>query len=1007
MAKPWERYQNSNTGEAPKTGPWSRYQKPDGGESPQEGQLWGGDGPTGTLGRFAAGMNDLISGTVMAPLDITNAAAEALGLEGGLSSDDVQDAVNSRIGGPSSKDDLGMAGAVGAGAGLGLTMLVPFLGAARARGAAAPLTSRLNQADAAEQLGGVVKPVSDELLKSGNPIIRGVGVARRAAGRTGLVKDAPTIVVNNGTRGTGVLNNARRVGEDFVDAAAASPGRVVAAEVAGNTGASVGQELAPEDNPQAQLLATLGGGLAGSSIVGAADGLPRALARVPTIRGGLSVASGAADRLRMAAGMEPKATMGRAGQIINRQATDADRAARNFNSSMASGEDIPVQARLGDEGLDALNRRLRLNDPEFAAQQAAGEEAALGNVARQVRGSAGEGTLEDTGRAARQRMEQFNQNAGQMAQSARERPATLLRTQAPREPEYQNSAQFNQALQRARQEANGEVNQYWRQTDAFRDAPAPAQPVVQAFDELRDDLGYSSRQFGQEMPAALRRILGTPGGRPVNADGTPATTTVGELDSLRRQLSRELRSTSFEQNGTRHYALRRMRDAVYQALDQVEGDGGDVVRRAVGATRELHDRFSRDAIGRILGASGSGGERVQPENVLSTLLPATGNGPRTTAPANLRQRERALGGRAEVAGRALVNGGEGTALNASREVAEVQRQVGDYYYRRMMDAATNNGQLDPARMQRFLETNRDAMQSSSLTQDMYARLVNASDAFQRGDARALRIESIMNQRAPKEARAAQFIDGLPEGSDSDAFLTNLRRMVTTGNTADNIRQLRRQVSRDQTGLAEQGLQNGILNLTLDTIRRQGQPDADALLRILNGSGTSPIERQVGRAINAGLTGQQRDMLRQTAQAMRRIQRGSQGLAADPSAVGGSALERTLRQVISIHAGNLIGNLFTPRNASSGANTSLAAGQQAIGMSRGFLSWLTDSPTEIVLREAFNDPQTMRELLERGSGRYANRVPAKVIGTWMAQSLPPAADMAENEAEQRLGDQPSQ
>lgn len=977
MAKPWERYQ-ANTGGAPATGPWSRYRNTDSQSPADEGPTWGGEGLGGVLSRFAAGANEAIGDAILSPLDLTSAASEALGFGGGLTSDKIQDAVNSRIGGPSSEDDLGTAGAVGEGAGLGLSFMVPVLGAARGVNAGGRV-SRINQGEAAAQLGGTAQR-SDSAL-------------RRAASELGIAKDTPTVVINRGTTGTGLTAGARRVGEDMVDRAAAAPGLITAGEVAGNAGASAGAEAADPDDPVQQLLYTLGGGLTGGGVASALEGAPRAIARVPSVRGGLSIAGGMRDRAMMAMGGQPKASEARAATTLQRQASDFDRAERNFTQARANNDDAPVRAQLDDEGLNALERRLRLNNPEFAAQQQQRDTDALSRAAGGMRNAAGEGTLADTGRAARERMAGFNQQAQGAAENARGRGSRILRTEAPAEPEYQNSAAFNRALEGARSDARQEVNQYWRQTDQFKDQPAPAQNTVAAFDSLRDDLGYASGQAGRELPGYLRRVLDR--ARP---DG-PAETTVGELDGLRRQITRDLRGAE----GTKAYALRQMREAVYQDLDGTPGDAGEAVRTAVGASRELHNRFSRDIVGRLLGRSGSGGERVQPEEVLRTALPTNATSG-TKGVANLRQIGRSLDGPENAAGRALVSGNERAALSASRQAGQVRQQVSDYYYRRMVDAGTTGGQMSPAKMRQFLETNRDAMNSSELTRDTYARLSNAVNRAESGDARALEIENIMNQRAPKEARAAQFIDGMPDGSDGDAFMGNLRRMVLNGDAGRNVEQLRRQVRRDETGLAEQGLQNGILNTVLDEVRRQGQPDAEALLRVVNGNGTSVVERQLNRAIQTGLTSQQRDMMRRTAESIARIQRGAQGSAAPDSILRGGALEQLIRNVFAIHAGNAAGGMIAPGGAGGGANTSLAAGQQAIGMFRQLFGWLADSPTELVLRKAFQDPDTMRALLDRGSSRNRSDQATRVLGTWMAQALPPAAEVAENEVRERTGSQ---
>lgn len=985
MPGPWEKYQK--TGGAPSTGPWSRYandsREPN---APRdEGDpTWGGEGVGGAISRFAAGANDAITGAALAPLDLTSWASEKLGFGRGVTSDDVQDSVNRRIGGPMSSDDLGTAGAVGEGAGLGLSFLVPLFGAARGVSPASRV-SRINQGEAAEQLGGTA--------------VRSDSALRRAASELGIAKDTPSIVINRGTTGTGVRAGIRRVAEDAVDRAAAAPGLVAAAEIAGNAGAATGQELADPEDPVQQLLGTLGGGLVGGGLTTALEGAPRALARVPSVRGGLSVAGGARDRIAMALGGQPKASEERAATTLRRQASDFDQAERNFTEARRAGDETPVRAQLNDEGINALERRLRLNSPEYAARADAADTEAVGTAARSMRNGAGQGSLADTGRAAQQRLDQFNAAAQRGAEQARGRSQQFLRTNAPSEPEYRNSAAFNRALESARSDARTEVNDYWRQTDRFRNQEAPAENTVDAFESLRDELGYSSGQFGRELPSPLKRILGR-NARPAEDDANNTLkTTVGELDSLRRQLNRELRGA----DGTRAYALRQMRDATYRDLEATPGDASQAVRNAVGASRELHDRFSRDIVGRLLGRSASGGERVQPEEVLRRALP-TSDSSRTTGVANLRQIGRSLEGAESVAGRSLVSGGQGAALRASRQAGQVRQQVSDYYYRRMIDAGTSNGQLDPAKMRSFLDTNQDALTSSDMTRDLYARLDTAVRQYEQGSARALEIENVMNQRAPKEARAAQFIRGMPEGSDGDAFMANLRKMIVNGDANQNVAELRRQVRRDPTGLAEQGLQNGILNTVLDEVRRQGQPDAEALLRVINGTGNSVIERQLNRAVQSGLTDSQRDLMRRTAENIRRIQSGAQGGAAPDSVLRGSALEKLIRNIFAIRAGNAAGGIFAPSGAGQGANTSLAAGQQAIGTFRQLFGWLADSPTELVLRKAFQDPDTMRALLDRGSSKNTSRQATRVLGTWMAQALPPAEDVAENEAEQRLGSQ---
>lgn len=804
-------------------------------------------------------------------------------------------------------------------------------------------------------------------------------------------------------------SGARRALDTMLRETNNARGAAAASETAGNVGASTGQYAAQENGYEPgswqSTASQVGGGLLGSLSPFAASGVARAAGAAGNVMPLPKIARTTAERINVARGGDySRDTMNTAADVLQDQASDVSRARMEMANNGGNVDNLSPAQQTGDRGLMAIANRLNRRTP--AAEEAARRQSE--NSAESAQGrvnSIGENVpLARTGEELQRRLQSVRDRAQSGNRNIQQRAQQAEENLGPIRSRSDVSEDFDANVNAAYDEARGQTQSLWNQVD--QDQQVNTDNLIAQLRSEVDDAGSVDQLFGGDVPGPARRLLqqgedaqrqnaaaGQQARDMGNADATdqPVQTSVREMQNLRRVLGQRAASAGSGANPDRNRAriMNNLVGAIDDDLETATGGAGDSLRRAVQGTRQMSERFRRNpATNNIITRSGTGGERVEPEQALERAVPLGSQGSNSRGRSGARQIDQAI---------TESFTGDGSGLPASSNGPQIQRNVEDYltgeFARR---ARGGDGNLDARRAQQFVRDNSEVLDLPQFSQ-LQTRLRTAADMRRRGEDTQQRMNSLFDRlQDPRQSRAAMFMGR----STDDGSYQNAISNILNGDSGDNMNQIMRQVRRDETGDALRGLKSGFTRQMMARLRgRDGLPDGDRMADIVGSRSTNDMEPEdasMARAARQLFNETERNRISDAAKSLSRLRQSAEvdPTNADLSGGGINLLTSLAAKYSGAQLGGALGG--SAGGSMQGANIFSRLLDQSLG---SFLR----SPVEQALGDAVADPRLMRALLERNtserrllSPRDAN---SRIIGAWLSQ-VPMNEDLQRQQNEQQ-------
>lgn len=660
---------------------------------------------------------------------------------------------------------------------------------------------------------------------------------------------------------------------------------------------------------------------------GIAGGLLGGLSPVAATQGPLARAGRAAINWgsRQIAPFTERGARQIAGDRLRGLSADPDQALTNLEQP-SIGNLSPAQ-RTGEPGVMALERTVADTDPRFA-RALEGQQDASAQALRQFAREVG-------GEPARAR--QFFE--GQI-EAARENAARRLQMIEPERRSSANAAIVREELDGAFSAAKQVENEIW--SDVPPMAVVPTQRTRNMFEEIVQN---TPRAKADEIPQLARNLLGD--------DGFAPSEPVSEVYGLYSRLGQMVREEAAKPAPNRSIIanLTRLRGALLEDLGAA-GDTqtavGSAINQARNYSREVADTFESGTVGRLLGATRQGGDRVDPS---LTLEAALGSG----------------GTRGSVGARDITDaaafGGDGSRLQTTQGAVE------DFIRGRFVDRTARSGEISPDRARDFMSRERETLD----------RFPSLAEQF---------------SGAEQAARSVADLQASPGGAfirtqQGNEIAQNVfGRNVTDPQEA--ARALFRQASADETGQAVAGLKGGAVDFVMGaaTTASRGDPQ-------ISGRAIRNTIDENRAALNEILSDTEIDRLSRIGREFTKLERarGSGLLAGDIVDDQPNRIVEYLARVVAARSG-----------AQMGAGTS-GASLQAAGMAsnrvREMMRRLQGGRAEALLREAVQDERLMRSLFEEMTSRQNSERAFSVIEQWLESTARGVAATQATDAPQGL------
>lgn len=493
-----------------------------------------------------------------------------------------------------------------------------------------------------------------------------------------------------------------------------------------------------------------------------------------------------------------------------------------------------------------------------------------------------------------------------------------------------------------------------------------------------------------KMPAKARQFLA-----PDSNQRLQDVDTVQEVWGLRSDLLESARAArAAGENNTARIA-ENIADALLDDLGartgDLKGEAGESLRAALDFSREVAERFRQGAVGRILGREKTGGDKVDPRLTLDATV---GSGGVKGEVATSEILDAAPNSQEEI-GRFLQDKffrssvrGDRLIPDAARRFATENSELLDRYpdlRNRILDAAeaqedasriadssvSRKRQVGSASDKRRRNVDAEARESSRTAERLARETIRSIEALATDQVK--RIDSTTTSRikalqSPNESAAARFLSAPVDEEFSRVLKANNPRMAA--------RELSRQVAKDETGRAAQGLKASVVDFLIrdaetGTFDDLGQQTLSGrrLQKALTDTRTSA-------ALSEVLSNDEMRRLQRIASELSKIE-ASQGRLPD---VGGvlndvpSALLAMPARVMAARAGAQFGA------GTSGA--SLLTANIFSQRAREFMSRLTNDTAYALIVEAVQDPRAFRALFSKTNTPKQQKQAAARFDAWL-------------------------
>lgn len=721
---------------------------------------------------------------------------------------------------------------------------------------------------------------------------------------------------------------AAPVAQTMMQSAANRPALTIAGELAAGGGAGVGRQVGETQfpgEPGKQSLAELAGGLTAAAAPSAAIKVPWAIAnRLPVAGHLIRGAKGAIVPFTEAGGRV------RASNRLRDLVPDPEAAARAMDEENISG--LSPSEMTGDERLMAMERKIL--DADATADKAAKMRRAESSKALrgEMEGMA-EGDISATRGAIEARRSGVLDKLYQRAEAAAETAKTKLEGVTPSKQRIETSAQVRDEIDAALKAARKMERELWRNVP--QDANVPTTAGRDAYLAKTSEL---SRAQMDNIPAKARRFLD-----PGSNEKLAAVDTVKEVHGLYSALRTESRLA----RSAGEFDKARVSDDIADAILDDLGAGvdttevGEMFNAARGFSFELNQKFRQGAVGRILGYTKEGGLSTPAE---LTLDVTTGRG----GPRGLVDTNDIL--------RAVEGGPEQT-----------RDAIGQFLRQKFTAAAVDQGQVNPAKARNFVQSNKEVLDQFPELQKSF---LDAGQAQQIADtvgkasaARAKRLQS------PSISKTAEFLNA--------RVGEEISRVYESQNPRAMARELRKQVSKDKTRKAVDGLKSGFVDYLIN--RATTKQFDEALEPVISGRGllAALLDPKTQAMAGEWMAPQQMARLERIAKEFMKLETAQGRL---PS-IGG-VMQDTPATIIT-----LVGTTLGARTgAQLGKGTSGASLKTASFMSKQvnkFLGNITNDKAAQLIHDAMDDKELYQSLLRGIDTVEGQKFVNRRLNAWLA------------------------
>ncbi len=679
-----------------------------------------------------------------------------------------------------------------------------------------------------------------------------------------------------------------RISRDIANTFGRKPITAVSLEAGAGATAGAGRVAAGDDATEAeQVLGELAGGLTFGGLTGLVSGTVSLAGNTPGVKLAREILSRILPFSRQGA-------FEAASKRVREQAADPEAAAER----VIEGGPLTAAQNTGEPGLMALEKDVY----EQSALLQKRYEDQLTEASRAIRDSIRlPGSVEDAQAFVGNRLERTVQ-----ALDARVKQAAIAATQrinalAPKRKAAESSAIVREEIDKALATARAQERELW---DAVpEDAVIDTKGLFGEFDAIRMSLPRAKRDI---IPDKARRFLDRESNERLGD-----METVQEVQGLRSALLEEMRKARKDGEFNKARIISQIEQALLDKL--MEAEGGDALTAARDFSRILNERFTKGAVGRILGQES---REVDPRRTLETTI-----------------------GRGGEQGRV-----EGEQVLDATDGAGAVLDTADYLKAEFAERAFRGGEYNRAAAEAFMRNNAEALE---MFPDLQRQMADANSAVALRD-RLTKTAGARRDRLNNRTVASRFIDAEVEDA--------IARVLSARNPTESAKELRRLVAKDKTGKALDGVQGAFVDHLMSQARTTDADEAGELVisgrrfwNLLN-------EPKTKRALNALMTGDQIKRLRQAAIQFRNLETSRR---VSPT---GAIMTDAPGKLISF----IMGTLGARAGAQLGAGTSgasLRTASKTAGIFESFAKQLSGDRAAMMIEDAIlKDPQLFRALL---------------------------------------------
>lgn len=783
-----------------------------------------------------------------------------------------------------------------------------------------------------KNIASIMRSVNIGPRESEQPTTIGANIAQGVGGAA-----AGLLPMGGAMKGLSLMDGlAGAIGKNAISSVVAHPIATTAADLAAGgysgVGGAIGDSVSP-GNPVAKSIGQILGGAA--SILS-----PTQLA----MRAG---SAGVNTFKKVILPFTESGATVRAAERIQNLVPDAGAAAAALEQPTITNL-TPAQMT-GDPRLLALQNAVAKNNVSVDNAIRAANEANIGILKNEIGKIRGEGSVADAQQHLGTRQDQFSNLLDERLQAAKDNTDKAVSNLAPEMRSSQASVIARSELESAKDDARTQEKKLWNQVP--RDVLVEKANTANTYNKLLADTPAAQQE---DIPKALvAKVLrdpvrgeptiqttydayGIPRTKEIPPAEVPTTETIGELQGLRSKLleGERIAAADGRANSARMHGM--LADAVLEdmgaATKRIQGPVGQQLRDAMDFSKQLNDKFTRGEVGRILGTTRTGGNKIAPELTLGSVL----------------------GG-----GKVKGNVGLQNMLDAA-DTPELRGSVENYLKDQLSKTVMKDGTLNSSAARKFMDENVDILDKFP---DLKQSIASAAEYTDNLAAKSTRTQQVQKTLvSDSKNQVSKFINA-PIDKEFDVI-------VASRDPAGFTKDLLNRASKDSTGAAAKGLKASAVDYVLNKSMKGGDLHGETLLANLNNN------PKMAAALEQVLTPDEMQRMRRIGGEMKAIQTTTNkdvgGVIND---IPSKLIELPIRMLAA-------GAGAKASKATVGGNGSLVAAGMFSEAAKKYVGSLTRDKAYELLVQAVQDPQLMKALLTSTTTKVGQKAASQKLEAWL-------------------------